>query len=225
MTYRILLVDDERDILEFLRYNLLREGFDVYTASNGEEALREAESCRPHLIVLDMLMPVMDGISTCVALRRHPVLKDTLVVFLTAMGGDEHQLAGFDCGADDYIAKPVKLKILISRLRAMLKRLPAEEVVPAVVQDDFVIDCERHTVIAGGREIMLPRKEFALLELLSSVPGRLFTREEIYSRVWGTGVIVGERTLDVHIRKLRHKIGEHRIVTVKGLGYKYAKHD
>ena len=219
MTYRILLVDDEKDILEFLRYNLLREGFEVFTAANGEEAIREALMRRPHLIVLDMMMPVMDGEQTCRAIRRHPDLKDTLVVFLTALGSDEHQIAGFDLGADDYIAKPVKLKILISRLRAMLKRLP----VMAVESEDyrFEIDRDRHTVRIGGAEQALPRKEFALLSLLSSEPGRLFTREDIYARVWGPNVIVGERTIDVHIRKLRQKIGERRIVTVKGLGYKY----
>ena len=218
MTYRILLVDDEKDILEFLRYNLLREGFEVFTAANGEEAIREALLRRPHLIVLDMMMPVMDGEQTCRAIRRHPDLKDTLVVFLTALGSDEYQIAGFDFGADDYIAKPVKLKILISRLRALLKRLPV-----AVTPDDeaIEIDRERHSVRIGGAECALPRKEFALLSLLSSEPGRLFTRDDIYARVWGPNVIVGERTIDVHIRKLRQKIGERRIVTVKGLGYKY----
>lgn len=218
MTYRILLVDDEKDILEFLRYNLLREGFEVFTAANGEEAIREALLRRPHLIVLDMMMPVMDGEQTCRAIRRHPDLKDTLVVFLTALGGDEHQIAGFDLGADDYIAKPIKLKILISRLRALLKRLP---MTADLADEGIEIDRERHTVRIGGVECALPRKEFALLSLLSSEPGRLFTREDIYTRIWGTKVIVGERTIDVHIRKLRQKIGDRRIITVKGLGYKY----
>ena len=218
MTYRILLVDDEKDILEFLRYNMLREGFEVFTAANGEEAIREALKRRPHLILLDMLMPVMDGEQTCRAIRRHPDLKDTLVVFLTALGSDEHQLAGFDIGADDYISKPVKIKILISRLRALLKRLPVQ---PEADDEPIVIDAGRHSVRIGGVERSLPRKEFALLTLLSSEPGRLFTREDIYARVWGPNVIVGERTIDVHIRKLRQKIGERRIITVKGLGYKY----
>ena len=220
MTYRILLVDDEKDILEFLRYNLLREGFEVFTAANGEEAIREAQLRRPHLIVLDMMMPVMDGAQTCRAIRQHPDLKDTLVVFLTALGGDEHQIAGFDVGADDYIAKPIRLKILISRLRALLKRLP----VTVDVSDSIEIDRERHTVRVGGVERTLPKKEFALLALLSSEPGRLFTREDIYARVWGSDVVVGERTIDVHIRKLRQKIGERSIITVKGLGYKYIKY-
>ena len=217
MTYRILLVDDEKDILEFLRYNLLREGFEVFTAANGEEAIREAQLRRPHLILLDMMMPVMDGEQTCRAIRRHPELKDMLVVFLTALGGDEHQIAGFDLGADDYIAQPVKSKVLISRLRALLKRLP----LTADDSDTIEIDRERHTVRVGGAERVLPKKEFALLSLLSSEPGRLFTREDIYARVWGPEVVVGERTIDVHIRKLRQKIGERRIITVKGLGYKY----
>ena len=219
MTYRILLVDDETDILEFLRYNLQREGFEVFTAANGEEAIREAQMRRPHLILLDMMMPVMDGEQTCRAIRRHPQLKDTLVVFLTAMGSDEHQIAGFDIGADDYIAKPVKPKLLISRLHALLKRVPLQRVAAAGVS--FEIDRERHTVRIDGVERALPKKEFALLSLLSSKPGRLFTREDIYAKIWGTDVIVGERTIDVHIRKLRQKIGEHRIITVKGLGYKY----
>ena len=218
MTYRILLVDDEKDILEFLRYNLRREGFEVFTAANGEEAIREALMRRPHLIVLDMMMPVMDGEQTCRAIRCHPDLKDTMVVFLTALGSDEHQIAGFDVGADDYIAKPIKLKILISRLRALLKRMPSAAEPEA---ERFEIDRERHTIRIGDSECALPRKEFALLSLLSSEPGRLFTREDIYARVWGSHVIVGERTIDVHIRKLRQKIGERRIVTVKGLGYKY----
>ena len=218
MTYRILLVDDEKDILEFLRYNLQREGFEVFTAANGEEAIREALLRRPHLILLDMMMPVMDGEQTCRAIRRHPQLKDVLVVFLTALGGDEHQIAGFDIGADDYIAKPVKINVLISRLRALLKRLPVQEEAHA---DTIEIDPKRHSVRIGGVERSLPRKEFALLTLLSSEPGRLFSREDIYARVWGPKVIVGESTIDVHIRKLRQKIGEHRIITVKGLGYKY----
>ena len=221
MTYRILLVDDEKDILEFLRYNLQREGFEVFTAANGEEAIREAQLRRPHLILLDMMMPVMDGEQTCRAIRRHPELKDTLVVFLTALGSDEHQIAGFDCGADDYIAKPVKPKLLVSRLNAMLKRMPLQSVAGAGSM--FGIDRERHTVSIDGVEFALPKKEFALLALLSSEPGRLFTREDIYARVWGTDVIVGERTIDVHIRKLRQKIGERRIITVKGLGYKYVQ--
>ena len=218
MAHRILLVDDEPDILEFVGYNLAREGYQVLTASDGAQAVETALTFRPHLILLDMMMPVMDGRQTCRAIRQHPDLKNTLVVFLTALGGDEHQIAGFDIGADDYIAKPVKIKILISRLRALLKRLPVSA---EPHSESIEIDAHRHSVRIGGVERSLPKKEFALLSLLSSEPGRLFKREDIYARVWGSNVIVGERTIDVHIRKLRQKIGERRIITVKGLGYKY----
>lgn len=215
MNHRILLVDDENDILEFVRYNLVREGYEVFTASNGEEGLREAAAHRPHLILLDMMMPVMDGEATLRAIRSHPGLRHTLVAFLTALGADEQQVAGFDLGADDYITKPIRMKILVSRVQALLKRLPAER------QQGIVIDRERHTVSIDGRETVLPRKEFALLELFDSAPGRLFTREEIYERVWGNDVVVGDRTIDVHILKLRRKIGDGRISTIKGVGYKY----
>ena len=218
MTHRILLVDDEKDILEFLRYNLIREGFEVFTAANGEEAIREALMRRPHLILLDMMMPVMDGEQTCRAIRQNNELKDTLVVFLTALGSDEQQIAGFDIGADDYIAKPIKIKILISRLRAILKRLPASD---SADRTAIEIDRNRHVVRINGTERSLPKKEFALLALLSSEPGRLFTREDIYANVWGPNVVVGERTIDVHIRKLRQKIGDDHIITVKGIGYKF----
>lgn len=218
MTYRILLVDDERDILEFVRYNLVREGYEVFTAGDGRQAIAEAEARRPHLILLDMMMPVMDGAATCRAIRRHPLLKDTMVVFLTAMGSDEHQVEGFGMGADDYIAKPIRMNVLVSRIRALLKRLPESM---QRERSGVTVDSDSHTVTVDGREVVLPRKEFALLELLSSEPGRLFTREDIYDRVWGSDVVVGDRTIDVHIRKLRLKIGDDRIVTIKGVGYKY----
>ncbi len=221
MSYRILLVDDEKDILEFLSYNLMREGYEVFTASNGEEGLRKAIECRPHLVLLDMMMPVMDGEQTCRAIRNNPVIADTLVVFLTALGSDEHQVAGFDMGADDYIAKPIKLNVLISRIQAHLKRLPASADAEQSRQSGVVIDRSRFVVHHNGNVLSLPRKEFALLELLCSAPGQLFTREEIYRHVWGSDVVVGDRTIDVHIRKLRQKIGDNHIVTVKGIGYKY----
>ena len=211
MSHRILLVDDEVDILEFVRYNLVREGYEVFTAENGAEALKVAAECRPHLILLDMMMPVMDGAQTCRAIRRNPVLKDTMVVFLSALGEEGQQLAGFDVGADDYLTKPIKMKLLVSRVQAILKRIDADrppEKAPA-------------PVIRDGQEITLPRKEFALLDLLHSSPGKLIPREEIYAKIWGTEVVVGDRTIDVHIRKLRQKIGDERIVTVKGVGYKY----
>ena len=236
MSHRILLVDDEVDILEFVRYNLVREGYEVFTAENGAEALKIAARCRPHLILLDMMMPVMDGAETCRAIRRDPVLKDTMVVFLSALGEEEQQLTGFGVGADDYLTKPIKMKLLVSRVQAILKRIDADGAAPLpgstdaavpqgsgthAAEQGISIDRERYTVVCDGREIVLPRKEFALLELLCSSPGKLITREEIYSRIWGSDVVVGDRTIDVHIRKLRQKIGDRRIVTVKGVGYKY----
>lgn len=215
MAHRILLVDDEDDILEFVGYNLLKAGYELFTARNGAEALRLVAEHRPHLILLDRMMPVMDGVETCRRLRRLPGLQKTLVVFLSALGEEEEQVEGFDAGADDYIPKPVRMKLLMSRVAAILKRVDAAE------HEGLFIDRERHEVLLCGEPLLLPRKEFALLELLSSEPGRLFSREEIYARVWGNEVVVGDRTIDVHVRKLRQKIGEHHIVTVKGLGYRF----
>lgn len=220
MSHRILLVDDEPDILEFVRYNLLKEGYEVFTACNGAQALETAAACRPHLILLDRMMPVMDGAETCRAIRRDPQLKETMVVFLSALGEEEQQLTGFDVGADDYLTKPIRMKLLVSRVKAILNRIDAQsDAAPAA--SGPTIDRERYTVHCDGREIALPRKEFALLELLSSSPGKLVSREEIYAKIWGTQVVVGDRTIDVHIRKPRQKIGEQRITTVKGVGYRY----
>ena len=228
MKYRILLVDDEVDILEFIRYNLVREGFEVFTACDGVEALRVAAECRPHLILLDRMMPTMDGVQTCRAIRRAPRLRDTMVVFLSALGDEEQQLSGFDVGADDYLTKPIKMKLLVSRLQALVKRVPpesgstAEAAAEARREPERIeIDELRHTVRCGERLIALPRKEFALLQLFCASPGELIPRETIYSKVWGTNVVVGDRTIDVHIRKLRQKIGEEHIVTVKGIGYRF----
>lgn len=221
MSHRILLVDDEIDILEFIRYNLLKEGYEVFTAENGAEALRIAAECRPHLILLDRMMPVMDGAETCRAIRLDPALKDTMVVFLSALGEEQQQLTGFDVGADDYITKPIKMKLLMSRVQAILKRIDAGGKTPPAAESGIAVDRDRFTVRCDGREIALPRKEFALLDLLYSSPGKLIPREEIYARIWGSDVVVGDRTIDVHIRKLRQKIGDRRIVTVKGMGYKY----
>lgn len=222
MKHRILLVDDETDILEFVSYNLQREGYEVFTAADGAEALRTAARVHPHLILLDRMMPVMDGAETCRAIRRDPALRDTVVVFLSALGEEEQQLTGFDVGADDYLVKPIKMKLLVSRVQAILKRVPLsgeqEEPRPSA---GVSIDRERYAVCCDGEQITLPRKEFALLELLLANPGKLVTREEIYTRIWGSDVVVGDRTIDVHIRKLRQKIGEQRIVTVKGMGYRY----
>lgn len=186
MSHRILLVDDEVDILEFVRYNLVREGYEVFTAENGAQALQVAAACRPHLILLDMMMPVMDGIETCRAIRRDPQLKDTMVVFLSALGEEEQQLSGFGVGADDYLTKPIKMKLLVSRVQALLKRVDSgTPTAGAEPHSGITIDRERYTATCDGREIVLPRKEFALLDLLCSQPGRLVTREEIYSRIWG----------------------------------------
>jgi two-component system alkaline phosphatase synthesis response regulator PhoP len=218
MGYRILLIDDEADILEFVKYNLSRDGYEVHTASNGAEGLQVALKVKPHLILLDMMMPVLDGIETCKAIRRSPVLKNVMVVYLSAVGTEETQLQGYDAGADDYINKPIKMNILRSRVQAILKRIPSAD---EPVNDKLEIDIEHYLVKKGDETIILPRKEFSLLQLLHSEPGKLFTREEIYAKVWGSNVIVGDRTIDVHIRKLRQKIGEEHIVTVKGVGYKY----
>ncbi|MBQ2430041.1 MAG: response regulator transcription factor [Alistipes sp.] len=217
MGYRILLIDDEDDILEFVKYNLTRDGYEVFTASNGAEGLQTALKVKPHLILLDMMMPVLDGIETCKALRNSPVLKNVMIVFLSAVGTEETQLQGYNAGADDYINKPIKMNILRSRVQAILKRIPSVEENDVKIK----IDREHYQVLKGDETIILPRKEFALLELLHSHPNKLFTREEIYTSVWGNKVVVGDRTIDVHIRKLRQKIGEEHIITVKGVGYKF----
>lgn len=222
MKHRILLVDDEPDIIEFIRYNLAREGYEVYTAANGREALAAAAKYHPHLILLDMMMPVMGGIQTCRAIRQDPTLKDTMVVFLSALGEEEQQLKGFDVGADDYLTKPIRMKLLISRIQALFKRIDTEDDTEGeTAARGITIDSESHTVYCDGEQIALPRKEFALLSLLASSPGKLVTREEIYDKIWGEKVVVGDRTIDVHIRKLRQKIGEQHIVTVKGVGYRF----
>lgn len=215
MGYRILLIDDEDDILEFVKYNLERDGYEVFTAANGAEGLNVALKVKPHLILLDMMMPVLDGIETCKAIRNSPALKNVMVVFLSAVGSEETQIQGYNAGADDYINKPIKMNILRSRVQAILKRITLTE-----VSQELIIDTEHHLVKKGDETIILPRKEFSLLQLLHSQPGKLFTREEIYRQVWGN-IVVGDRTIDVHIRKLRQKIGDNHIVTVKGLGYKF----
>ncbi|MBK9291604.1 MAG: response regulator transcription factor [Bacteroidetes bacterium] len=222
--YRILLVDDEADVLEFLSYNLKREGFQVSTCTNGHDAINKAKAENPHLIVLDVMMPGMDGIETCEELKKIPSLKNTFIVFLTARGEDYSQISGFEAGADDYVTKPIKPKLLISRLKALLRRLQdaqSEPVTETLQVKDFIIDSERFVVINRGQEIVLPKKEFELLRLLASKPNKVFTREEIFSKVWGDNVIVGDRTIDVHIRKIREKIGLENIRTVKGVGYKF----
>jgi len=226
--FKVLLVDDELDILEFLSYNLEKEGYKVYTAQNGVEAIKIAEKKAPHLIILDVMMPEMDGIEACEELRKLPALSNTVIAFLTARGEDYSQIAGFEAGADDYITKPVRPKVLISRVKALLKRTGENTQTPADVADsniitigNLMIDKERYLIRIGDVEMILPRKEFELLSLLVSKPGKVFTREEIYSSVWGENVVVGDRTIDVHIRKLREKIGNNHIKTLKGIGYKF----
>ncbi len=225
-TPRILLVDDEEDILEFVSYNLQREGFRVYSARNGLEAIEMAGKVKPDLVILDVMMPEMDGIAACEEIRKLPSCKNVVIAFLTARGEDYSQIAGFEAGADDYITKPVRPKVLISRVKALLKRsggiasdsLDNEKILNI---GDIVIDKERYILIIDGRELTLPRKEFELLSLLVSKPDKVFTRDEIYKSVWGNNVIVGDRTIDVHIRKLREKIGNDHIRTLKGIGYKF----
>ncbi len=227
--YKILLVDDEADILDFLSYNLKKAGFNVFTANNGRDGLKLAKQYIPHLIILDVMMPEMDGIETCEEIRKQPMLNNTVVAFLTARSEDYSQIAGFEAGADDYIAKPIKPKVLISRVSALLKRFGKQDDAAEVSEGniiklgDLVIDREKYTVINGGVELALPRKEFSLLLLLISKPEKVFTRDEIYSAIWGDAIVVGDRTIDVHIRKLREKIGDQYIKTVKGVGYKFVE--
>lgn len=225
--YTLLLVDDEPDVLEFIGYNLRKEGFKVHTASNGKEAIRLAQEVTPQLILLDVMMPEMDGIETCEELRKLPELKNVLIAFLTARGEDYSQIAGFEAGGDDYVTKPIKPKVLVSRIKALLKRSNTGEIqtAPPVdkVQRSIEIDRDRFIIIKQGAEIILPKKEFELLALLYSRPQKVFTRDEIFSIIWGDDIIVGDRTIDVHIRKLREKIGEEHIVTIKGVGYKFVE--
>jgi len=220
---RILLVDDEDDVLEFLSYNIRKEGYQVYTAGNGIKGLQKAIEIIPHLIILDVMMPEMDGIETCREIKQIPQLENTIIVFLTARGEDYSQIAGFDAGADDYVTKPVKPRLLVSRIKALLRRHRSETEQPESQVDlgGIVIDRERYVVIIEGQEFSLPKKEFELLQLLASKPNKVFTRDEIFSNVWGDNVIVGDRTIDVHIRKIREKLNINHIKTIKGVGYKF----
>jgi two-component system, OmpR family, alkaline phosphatase synthesis response regulator PhoP len=218
---KILLVDDEPDILEIVGYNLSNEGYQIFTAENGIEAVKKAKKELPHLIILDVMMPEMDGIEACENIRKNPDLKDTIITFLTARGEDYSQVAGFDAGADDYITKPIKPKVLVSKVQALLRRFKQEEVVDSVKIGNLVINRDEYKIILKGTEIVLPRKEFELLSLLASKPGKVFKRDEILDKVWGNDVVVGGRTIDVHIRKLREKIGDDCFKTIKGVGYKF----
>lgn len=219
---RILLVDDEPDILEILGYNLSSEGYQVFTAENGVEAIAQAKKHKPHLIILDVMMPEMDGIEACERLRGIPDLNETIITFLTARGEDYSQVAGFEAGADDYITKPIKPKVLISKVKALLRRFKdGPETETSIKVGNLLINREEYKIMKGKEEIVLPRKEFELLSLLASKPGKVFKREDILDRVWGSEVVVGGRTIDVHIRKLREKIGDDKFKTVKGVGYKF----
>jgi two-component system alkaline phosphatase synthesis response regulator PhoP len=221
---KILVVDDEPDILEILSYNLRKEGFTVQTANNGEEGLKAAQQMNPDLIILDIMMPQMDGIELCRQLRSTPSFDDTLIAFLTAKEEDYSQIAALDFGGDDYITKPIKPKVLMSRVKALLRRnLKTEESINEhrTVIGDLLIDRESYRVTKSGVEVELAKKEFELLNLLASKPGRVFTRNEIYDKIWGSEVIVGDRTIDVYIRKLREKLGDDFIKTIKGIGYRF----
>lgn len=216
---KILLVDDDPDILEFLSYNIRQAGFEVETGENGIEALEKLKTFKPDLIILDVMMPEMDGIETCEEIRKIPDFDDTIIAFLTARGEDYSQIVGFDSGADDYITKPIKPKVLLSRIKALMRRKNFGSNTD-VENANFFIDKERYLIIVDGNEIFLPRKEFDIVTLLASKPQKVFSREEIYEKIWGEHIFVGDRTIDVHIRKIRQKLGDEIIKTIKGVGYK-----
>ncbi|MEY2765035.1 MAG: hypothetical protein RLZZ205_1459 [Bacteroidota bacterium] len=223
MQFRVLLVDDEQDILDLLKYNLEKEGFAVETASNGRLAVQAFERFQPQLILMDVMMPEMDGMEACREIRDLPNGSEVIIAFLTARNEDYSQMAGFESGGDDYIAKPIKPRILVSKVKAWLKRWEqkSDAEKPGVSTGGLVIDKEKYLVTNNGEVFNLPKKEFELLALLVSAPGRVFTREYILNAVWGNDVIVGDRTIDVHIRKLREKLGEELFKTIKGVGYKF----
>jgi two-component system alkaline phosphatase synthesis response regulator PhoP len=221
---KILLVDDEPDVIEIIRYNLEQEGYNVKTASNGKEALQKAQKKTPHLIIMDVMMPEMDGIEACEELRSDPTFNDTIIMFLTARGEDYSYVAAFDAGADDYVTKPIKPKIIVSKVKALLRRLKKEEENQDKIQlGKLIIDKEQYEVTHKGKTFSLPRKEFELLYLLASKPDKVVKREKIMEVVWGSEVVVGDRTIDVHIRKLREKVGDKYFKTVKGVGYKFVQ--
>lgn len=221
---KILLVDDEPDILEIISYNLSSQGYNVITASNGLKAIKKAKKEQPDLIIMDVMMPEMDGIEACEQIRQIPELQNTIITFLTARGEDYSQVAGFEAGADDYITKPIKPKVLVSKIKSLLRRLNTtskSDTNNQIVLDNLTIDREAYKIIFDGQDMVLPRKEFELLYLLASKPGKVFKREDILDKIWGNEVVVGGRTIDVHIRKLREKLGDSRFKTIKGVGYKF----
>jgi len=221
--FTILLVDDEEDIVEFLSYNLAIEGYKVITANNGKKAIEKAKKHRPSLIIMDVMMPEVDGISAVQEIRKISELNDTIIVFLTARAEDYSQIAGFDAGADDYVTKPIKPKVLISRIAALLRRLSVKDNNANAILEvsNLIINKDKFVIIKDGNEIILPNKEFKMVYLLASTPDKVFTSDDIFLKVWGNDVIVGDRTIDVHIRKIREKIGIEFIKTVKGVGYKF----
>lgn len=217
----ILLVDDEPDILEIIRYNLALEGYQIETAEDGLEAIEKAKRIKPQLIIMDVMMPKMDGVEACEKIRKIPELSETLLTFLTARSEDFSQMAGFEAGADDYITKPIKPKVLVSKVKALLRRFKQSDAHEKIEIGNLIINREEYKIVLDKVEILLPRKEFELLSLLASKPGKVFKREDILDCIWGNDVIVGGRTIDVHIRKLREKIGDKKFKTVKGVGYKF----
>jgi len=219
---KILLVDDEPDILEIVGYNLRSEGYQIFTATNGLEAIKSAKKIIPHLILLDIMMPEMDGIEACEKIRGTKNLENIIVAFLTARAEDYSHVAGFEAGADDYITKPIKPKVLVSKVKSLLRRLKQEDEAETNTRiGDILINRDEYVVFKANKKIILPRKEFELFSLLTSKPGKVFKREVILDNVWGNEVVVGGRTIDVHIRKLREKIGDYHFKTVKGVGYKF----
>lgn len=223
MNPKVLVVDDEPDIVEFIKYNLTKDGFTCESASNGVEAVSKAESFRPDLILMDVMMPEMDGIEACRRIKENPNTKDAYVMFLTARSEEFSEIAGFDAGGDDYVAKPIKPRALQSRIKAVFKRKTTngEDDAKVIKIDDITIDPNTYVVKVGEEDLTLPKKEFELLYLLASRPGKVYSREKILNKVWGEQVYVVDRTIDVHIRKIREKIGDDKIETVKGVGYKF----
>ena len=220
----ILLVDDEPDIVEIIRFNLERVGYQISTAYNGVEAIKVAEKEIPHLIILDIMMPGIDGIETCERLRQDSKFNDTVIMFLSARGEDYSYVAAFEAGADDYTTKPIKPKVLVSKVKGLLRRFKDVESTDTLLEfPNLRIDREKYKVTLNGEELSIPRKEFELFFLLASKPGKVFKREKIMDKIWGSDVVVGDRTIDVHIRKLREKLGDHWFKTIKGVGYTFVQ--
>ena len=223
---KILLVDDEPDIIEILRYNLTQEGYNVITAKDGHSAIKKAEKEIPNLIIMDVMMPKMDGIEACGIIRQNPKFNDTIIMFLTARGEDYSHVAAYDAGADDYVTKPIKPKVFISKVKGLLRRLKKENNLTSIIEiGKLIIDSDEYKVKVSDQSFSLPRKEFELLYLLASKPEKVFKREKIMQFIWGSEVVVGDRTIDVHMRKLREKIGDKYFKTVKGVGYKFVNPD